>query len=65
MTDMHKIILENYGDKPWEPYNVKDDYKEFKDFTYDVKMSLKDISEDMLDITTSLLKDMRKKYVNE
>ena len=34
MTDIHKIIRENYGDKPWEPDNVKDDYKEFKDYTY-------------------------------
>ena len=44
MTDIHKIIRENYGDKPWEPDNVKDDYKEFKDYTYDIKMSIKDIN---------------------
>ena len=44
MTDIHKIIRENYGDKPWEPDEVKDDYKEFKDYTYDVQMSLKDIN---------------------
>ena len=44
MTDIHKIIRENYGDKPWEPHNVEKDYKEFKDFTYDVKMSIKDIN---------------------
>ena len=44
MTDIYKIIQENYGDKPWEPDDVKDDYKEFKDYTYDVKMSLKDIN---------------------
>ena len=44
MTDIHKIIQKNHGDKPWEPDNVKDDYKEFKDFTYDVKMSIKDIN---------------------
>ena len=44
MTDIHKIIQGNYGDKPWEPDEVKDDYKEFKDYTYDVQMSLKDIN---------------------
>ena len=44
MTDIYKIIHGNYGDKPWEPDEVKDDYKEFKDYTYDVKMSLKDIN---------------------
>ena len=44
MTDIYKIIQGNYGDKPWEPDEVKDDYKEFKDYTYDIKMSLKDIN---------------------
>ena len=44
MTDIHKIIQENHGDEPWEPDNVKDDYKEFKDYTYDIKMSIKDIN---------------------
>ena len=44
MIDIDKIIQENYGDEPWEPDSVKDDYKEFKDYTYDVKMSLKDIN---------------------
>ena len=44
MTDIHKIIQENHGDEPWEPYNVEEDYKEFKDYTYDVKMSLRDIN---------------------
>ena len=44
MTDIYKIIQENYGDKPWEPDDVKDDYNEFKDYTYDVQMSLKDIN---------------------
>ena len=44
MTDIRKIIQGNYSDKPWEPDEVKDDYKEFKDYTYDVKMSLKDIN---------------------
>ena len=44
MTDIYKIIQENYGDKPWEPRNVEEDYKDFKDYTYDVQMSLKDIN---------------------
>lgn len=44
MTDIYKIIQENYGDEPWEPDYVKEDYKEFKDYTYDVKMSIKDIN---------------------
>lgn len=44
MTDIYKIIQENYGDEPWEPRDVEDDYKEFKDYTYDVKMSLRDIN---------------------
>ena len=44
MTDIYKIIQENYGDEPWEPRDVENDYKEFKDYTYDVKMSLKDIN---------------------
>ena len=44
MTDIYKIIRENYGDEPWEPRDVEDDYKEFKDYTYDVKMSIKDIN---------------------
>ena len=44
MTDIRKIIQGNYSDKPWEPDEVKDDYKEFKDYTYDVQMSLKDIN---------------------
>ena len=44
MTDIYKIIQGNYGDKPWEPDEVKDDYKEFKDYTYNVQMSLKDIN---------------------
>lgn len=43
-TDIYEIIRMYRGDEPWEPENVKDDYKEFKDYTYDVKMSLKDIN---------------------
>lgn len=44
MTDIYKIIQENHGDEPWEPRNVEEDYKEFKDYTYDVKMSIRDIN---------------------
>ena len=44
MIDIHDIIQKYRGDEPWEPDSVKDDYKEFKDYTYDVKMSLKDIN---------------------
>lgn len=44
MTDIHEIIKEYQGDEPWEPNSVKEDYKEFKDYTYNVKMSLKDIN---------------------
>ena len=44
MTDIHEIIKEYQGDEPWEPDSVKEDYKEFKDYTYNVKMSLKDIN---------------------
>lgn len=44
MTDIYDIIQKYHGDEPWEPEAVKDDYKEFKDYTYDVKMSLKDIN---------------------
>lgn len=44
MTDIYGIIREYHGDEPWEPDSVKDDYKEFKDYTYDVKMSIKDIN---------------------
>lgn len=44
MTDIHKIIQENHGDESWEPRDVENDYKEFKDYTYNVKMSLKDIN---------------------
>lgn len=43
-TDIYGIIREYHGDEPWEPDSVKEDYKEFKDYTYDVKMSLKDIN---------------------
>jgi hypothetical protein len=44
MTDIYGIIREYRGDEPYEPDLVKDDYKEFKDYIYDVKMSLKDIN---------------------
>jgi hypothetical protein len=44
MTDIYDIIKNCKGDEPWEPESVKDDYKEFKDYTYDVKMSLRDIN---------------------
>ena len=44
MTDIYKVIQENHGDEPWEPFSVEEDYKEFKDYAYDVKMSLKDIN---------------------
>ena len=44
MTDIYDIIKKYRGDEPWEPDSVKEDYKEFKDYTYDVKMSLKDIN---------------------
>lgn len=44
MTDIYDIINRYRGDESWEPDSVKEDYKEFKDYTYDVKMSLKDIN---------------------
>lgn len=44
MTDIYDIIREYHGDESWEPDSVKDDYKEFKDYTYDVKMNIKDIN---------------------
>ena len=44
MINIYDIIRKYHGDKPWEPDSVKEDYKEFKDYTYDVKMSLKDIN---------------------
>ena len=43
-TDLYRIIMEYHGDEQWEPDSVKDDYKEFKDYTYDVKMTLRDIN---------------------
>lgn len=43
-TNIHDIIKQYNGDKPWEPRNVEEDYKEFKDYTYDIKMSIKDIN---------------------
>ena len=44
MTDIYDIIKRCYGDEPWEPDSVQDDYSDFKDYTYNVKMSLKDIN---------------------
>ena len=44
MTDIYETIKKYGGDDVWEPPCVKDDYKEFKDYTYNVKMSLKDIN---------------------
>lgn len=44
MTNIREIIREYRGDEPWEPCNTEEDYKEFKDYTYDVQMSLKDIN---------------------
>lgn len=44
MTNIYDIIHQYQGDEPWEPSHVEDDYNEFKDYTYDVKMSLKDIN---------------------
>lgn len=44
MTNIYDIIQKYQGDEPWEPRQVEDDYKEFKDYTYDVKMSLRDIN---------------------
>lgn len=49
MTDIYEIIRKYYGDEPWEPRHVEDDYKEFKDYTYNIKMSLKDIN-NLLDL---------------
>ena len=44
MTNIYDIIRKYNGDEPWEPEKVKDDYKEFKDYTYDIKMSIRDIN---------------------
>jgi hypothetical protein len=44
MTNIYEIIRKYRGDEPWEPDSVKEDYDEFKDYTYDVKMSLRDIN---------------------
>lgn len=44
MTNIYDIIRKYNGDEPWEPEKVKDDYKDFKDYTYDIKMSIKDIN---------------------
>ena len=44
MTNIHKTIYKYDGEKAWEPDSVKEDYSDFKDYTYDIKMSLKDIN---------------------
>ena len=44
MIDIYDIIKKYRGDEPYEPDSVKDDYKEFKNYTYNVKMSFKDIN---------------------
>lgn len=44
MVDIDNIIKTYRGNEPWEPDSVRKDYKKFKDYTYDVKMSLKDIN---------------------
>lgn len=49
MTNIYNIIQKYRGDEPWEPDSVKDDYEEFKDYTYNVKMSLMDINH-LLDV---------------
>jgi hypothetical protein len=43
-TDIYSIINEYHGDEQWEPDSVNEDYKEFKDYTYNVKMTLRDIN---------------------
>lgn len=52
MTNIYDIIRKYRGDEPREPDSVKDDYKEFKDYTYAVKMSIKDINY-LLDVLNS------------
>ena len=44
MTNIYDIIRKYNGDESCEPDSVKDDYKEFKDYAYNVKMSIKDIN---------------------
>ena len=44
MTNIHDIIGLYQGNMLHEPAEVKDDYKEFKDYTYNVKMSIRDIN---------------------
>jgi hypothetical protein len=44
MTGIHKIITDYGGDRPYEPSQVRNDYKEFKDYTYNVKMNIMDIN---------------------
>ena len=49
MTNIHDIIGLYQGNMLYdpmlhEPAEVKDDYKDFKDYTYNVKMSIRDIN---------------------
>ena len=44
MIDVYDIIQKYQGNEPWEHDSVKEDYKEFKDYVYNVKMSIKDIN---------------------
>ena len=49
MTNIHDIVGLFQGNMLYdpmlhEPAEVKDDYKEFKDYTYNVKMSIRDIN---------------------
>ena len=44
MTNIYDIIRKYNGDENCEPDSVKDDYKEFKDYAYNIKMSIKDIN---------------------
>lgn len=43
-SSIFSLIREYRGEEPWEPTNVAEDYKDFKDYTYNIKMSLKDIN---------------------
>ena len=44
MTNIYDIIRKYNGDENGEPDSVKDDYKECKDYAYNIKMSIKDIN---------------------
>lgn len=64
MTDIYKIIKEYHGDEPWEPIQVEDDYKEFKDYIYNIKMSLKDINH-LLDLLNDYGMETNGAYVTK